>query len=571
MQVEHDLEADAITAEMALRRKIQGLLLFRLLLGVFFLLLTIIVQSRRDKELLSAHLQPIYFFSCILFVFTIVGALSLGRIRNLRRFAYVQLFFDVGAVTVLIYLSGGVESLFSFLYMPVIICAAVLLYRRGSLLTAAFCSLCYGSLLDLQYFGWVFPLHVVSQAPQLRDSGSYFHSILMNIAVFYLVAFMSGYLAEELQKSSQKVVEQTKDLLRLQVLHRNIVHSISSGLITIGPVGEILFCNNFAQEILGLRSEPIVGRQFTSLFPSLDPLEWPRVPNQGQGVKKTLAERPEILYRRPPGEELYLGYAVSVLQNETGTWAGWIFIFQDLTQMKAMEEHLRRLERLVFAGRIAAEISHEIKNPLAAMSGAVQMLQDESIPGTSQARLMDIIHREIDRMNELVKDFLWLAKGVHSPENITEVQVCSIVQEILDLLHARNRVASKHRIKTQFACAPLSLLDPHHFRQILWNLFVNALEAMPDGGELTIAVGLRQSGEPPVRETRIDIADSGIGIPEEARGRIFEPFFTTKGHGSGLGLSIVYHLVEKADGRIEITHHADRPGTTFSLFFPLAS
>jgi len=571
VQVDCDLEANTINGELALRRKIQGLLLFRLLLAVFFLLLTIIVQSRRDQDLLSAHLQPIYFFSCILFVFTIVGALSLGRIRNLKRFAYVQLFFDVGAVTVLIYLSGGVESLFSFLYMPVIICAAVLLYRRGSLLTAAFSSVCYGTLLDLQYFGWLLPLHVVNQTAQARDSGSYFHSILMNIAVFYLVAFMSGYLAEELQKSSLKIVEQSKDLRRLEVLHRNIVHSITSGLITIGPSGEILFCNNFAQDILGLRSEPVTGRRFSSIFPGLDPLTWPRVVGPGPGHKKGPPERPEIVYRNPLGEELHLGYAVSVLQNETGKWAGWIFIFQDLTQFKAMEEHLKRLERLVFAGRIAAEISHEIKNPLAAMSGAVQMLEDESIPDGSRARLMSIIHREIDRMNSLVKDFLWLAKSTHGPENVENVPVCDLIQEILDLLSARNRVASEHVIKTAFAASPISRIDPHHFRQIVWNLLVNALDAMPGGGHLTIAVGLHPSGDGSGRETRIDISDSGSGIPRDARARIFEPFFTTKSQGTGLGLSIVYHLVEKANGRIEVTHHEEPCGTTFSLFFPLAS
>ncbi len=570
MRIEYDMKEDYFKEEMSLRRNLQGVLFFRLILGVFFLLLTIIVQSRREEDLLSAHLQPLYYFSCILFIFTIVAALSLGRTLRLKKFAYTQMFFDVAAVTFLIFLSGGVDSLFSFLYMPVIISSAVLLHRRGSLLTASMCGMFYGLLLDLQYFGWISPLQIVSETVQLRDSGTYFHGILMNIAAFYVVAFVSGYLAEELQKSSRKILKQAKDLHQLEMLHRNIVHSITSGLITLDPSGLVLFCNNFAQEILGLRSEEIQGRSFSSIFPSLEPMSWPREPGAFQKTRRGPADRMEISYHTPLGEELYLGYTVSVLHSADGEWSGWIFIFQDLTRLKEMEEHLGRMERLIVAGRVAAEIAHEIKNPLAAMSGAVQMLRDESVEGSRQSRLMSIIHREVNRMNGLVKDFLWLAKGAYETQKIEDVDICPIIREILELLRAQGRISSVHRISTMFECTPVSQMDPYHLRQILWNLFLNALEAMPDGGDLTISVNRRQTNGDQSGEARIDIDDGGTGIPAGMRERIFEPFFTSKGHGTGLGLSIVYQLLQRSGGRLEITHHQDRPGTTFTLFFPIA-
>ncbi len=571
MQIDAGINENYSNEETTLRRNLQGVQLFRLLLGIFFLLLTIIVQSRRQEELLSAHLQPLYYFSCILFMFTIVTALSLGRIKRLKRFACAQTFVDVGAVSFLIYLSGGVDSLFSFLYMPVIISSAVLLHRRGSLFAASMCSVFYGLLLDSQYFGWISPLQIVSETTQLSDSGTYFHAMLMNIAVFYIVAYPSGYLAEELYKSNRKIMEQAKDFHHLQMLHRNIVHSITSGLLTIDIEGVILFCNNFAREILGLPAGEAEGRPFNSFFPALDPTAWPRDPAALRKTRRGPEDRQEVEYHKPSGERLYLGYTVSVLNDAEGNWSGWIFIFQDLTRLKEMEEHLGRMERLVVAGQVSAEIAHEIKNPLAAMSGAVQMLRDESVEGSRQSRLMGIIHREINRINELVKDFLWLAKGTRDSQKIENVSVCPLVREIIELLRAQGRVSPVHRVTTRFSQTLVFRTDPHHLRQILWNLFVNALEAMPDGGDLTIAVDRHMVNGDQSGEARIDITDSGAGIPEEVRPRIFEPFFTTKSQGTGLGLSIVYQLLQRAGGRIEIICNRERPGTTFSLFFPLAS
>ncbi|GKT07849.1 nitrogen regulation protein NR(II) [Desulforhabdus sp. TSK] len=560
------LPGDNAPDARTLRRRLQGLLFFRLLLAVLFLILTLIAQIGREEGFLSVRLQPLYYFSCTLFLFTLLAALGLDRVRCLRRYAQWQLLFDVGAVTVLIYLSGGLESFFSFLYMPVIISSALLLDGRGSVLIASVCSLAYGLLMDLQYFGWVAPLQIIGGTVQLKDSSVYFHTILMNIAGFYLVAYLSGYLARELHKSSLQVREQKKDFHELEILHRNIVHSMGSGLLTTATDGSIVFSNHAARRILGLPSDRLEGQSFSRIFTELDPSSW-LVKRPLSGTSPGDLDRREVLYKKPTGEELCLGYTVSVLQREEGDASGWVFIFQDLTQLKAMAEHVQRMERLAFAGRIASEIAHEIKNPLAAMSGAVQMLQSEAVADPLQSRLMNIVAREIDRIDSLVRDFLWLSRGAHQPESLENVSLCRIVEEMLSLMESREKITPVHRIQTFMEGNPVCLLDVHHVRQILWNLIVNALEAMPEGGELTLTVSSGGQGNGERAEARVDIRDTGCGIPPEIRDRVFEPFFTTKEKGTGLGLGIVYQLVERAGGRIEITHH-ELSGTTFSLFFP---
>lgn len=544
-------------------QKLKGLLLFRCLLAFFFLGLAVIGQTRREGALFSEQLNPLYLFSCILFVFSIITAVSLERVRRVRKFTYLQITFDVAAATFLIFVSGGIESLFSFLYMPIIVSAALLLNLRASLFTASMCSLAYGLLVDLQFFGWIEMSGVLASSGFHWDSGVYLQSLLMNIAAFYLVAYLSGYLAKELERSSRRIQEQRRDLQQLEMLQRNILQSMNSGLLTIGPNGVVRFANRAAQEILELQAHALRGMLLTELFPALDPGMMGDEGNAAPPARRFTAERREVNYHGPSGEVRHLGYTVTHLEATGDDPAEYLFLFQDLTPIKAMEEHVHRLERLAVAGRIAAEIAHEIKNPLASMSGAVQMLQSEANEDPRGARLMNIVQREILRINELITDFLWLARGARRSGVMERVQICGVIMEMISLLKAKEKVAPTHEIRTVFERSPVSLLDPDHFRQILWNLLLNALEAMPYGGDLEIRVI-----EPNENEACVRIQDTGVGISEEARDRIFDAFFTTKEGGTGLGLSIVYQLVENMDGRIEVSSE-EGPKTAFSVFFPL--
>lgn len=562
--------------DFAFRRKLQGLLLFRLLVGVFFLLLTILVQSRQNADLLAGHLRPLYYFSAILFAFTIIGSWRLPKIHHLRIFAYVQIIFDVLAVTVLVFLSGGVDSFYSFLYMPVIMSAAVLLMKKGSIWVASVSTLCYGTMLDLQYFGWITPFNVISSSSPIGDSGAYFHTILMNICSFYLVAYVSGHLAEELEKSSRRVQEQQRDLRRLEMLNQNIVQSINSGLLTVDLTGSIQHVNRHGQEILGLSYNQIMRGSLQDILPALESeLESEMVMPDEAGsppLQPIAMGRKEIFYLRPSGEKLQLGYAISALQDSSGQCSGWIINFQDLTAVREMETHLQRMERLALAGKIAAEIAHEIKNPLAAMSGSMQMLQQELGDEPDLARLTTIVCREIERINSLVTDFLWLAKSPPKVEKLQPLAVCPKILDTLSLMKQQQEISSLFRVQTHFEVEPVLRMDPYIFQQILWNLFRNALEAMPQGGDLLVRVYAQSfpalvGGRHPAH-IGIDIQDSGCGILPEVQEKIFEPFFTTKEVGTGLGLSTVYQLLQSCGGRIEVRSELNR-GTTFSLLFPL--
>jgi two-component system, NtrC family, sensor histidine kinase PilS len=571
-QLAAEFQKEMESFDFAFRRKLQGLLLFRLLVGVFFLLLTILVQSRQDVDLLAGHLQPLYYFAAILFVFTIVGSWRLPRIRNLRRFAYVQITFDVLAVTVLVYLSGGVDSIYSFLYMPVIMSAAVLLMRKGSMWIASLSTLCYGAMLDLQFFGWIRPFNMISGSSYLGDSGNYFHILLMNICAFYLVAYVSGYLAEELEHSSQRILAQQQDLRRLEMINHNIVQSINSGLLTVDLQGAIQHVNRHAQDILGLSLNEVAQRSIEVVFPGLE--SELVLPEEADSYRVQVAVgRKEMRYSKPTGENLYLGYTVSALQDFARRCFGWIINFQDLTAIREMETHIQRMERLALAGKIAAEIAHEIKNPLAAMSGSMQMLQQETHHDPSLVPLTDIVCREIERINTLVSDFLWLAKSPPKADRVQPLPVCQTIMDTIGLMKRQQEISSHYKVSTYFEVEPIVQMDPYIFQQMLWNLFRNALEAMPDGGELMVRVRpYSNQAEPGLcarQQIRIDVQDSGCGISPELQEKIFEPFFTTKEKGTGLGLSTVYQLLQGCGGRIEI-HSEPGRGSTFSMVFPLA-
>ncbi len=427
--------------EASLKRKLQGVLLLRLLLAVFFLALTLLVQSLRAEDLLSVPLRPLYYFSVALLLLTIVAALSLRRVRNLREFAYLQLLFDAGAVTFLVYLSGGVESPFSFLYMPAIISGAVLLHRRGSMVSATACALSYGLLLDLQYFGWIAPLQVVGAASQVRDSGAYFLSILMNIAGFYLTAYLSGYLAEQLRRSSQQAREHKRDFLQLEMLHRNIIQSISSGILIVSPNGHVLFSNASAQKILALTPAQIDHQPLERIVPTLDFLTWSGgTPPAAPPATQALARR-EVTYRRPGGEELCLGYSVSFLRRGQREHLG-------------LGIHLPGFDPSQIHGGASPEngahgfMPEKWRPKLLTKSGTLWLpsagpsrcFEARWTKGSFHAKLMNIVAREIQRIDDLITDFLWLAKGSQKSEKIEEVEVCAIIEEVLVQLKAEIRI-----------------------------------------------------------------------------------------------------------------------------------
>jgi two-component system sensor histidine kinase PilS (NtrC family) len=573
-----ELEQDSTERNEELLGKIKWLMVLRLLFATFLLVATVVVQARAYPSFSNTSLASLYLLTGVIYFLTLCYALLLDRIKKYILFAYVQLVFDVLFVTALIYVTGGIESIFSFMYILTIINAAIMLYRRGGLLIASASSIGYGSLLDLQYFGIIHPYYTRASELMTYTIGYYFYTLLMNIAAFYLVAFLSSYLAEELRRSSVKLKAKQYDLDQLELLNRNIVQSINTGLITLNNQLEISYINPAVEQISGFGYRDLEGIHIGDIFPKIVPYlsisdrrgDNDDMPQPQKGI--------DVDFDRRDGSRLHLGFSQSILKNPGGDEIGLILILQDLTEFRHMQEQVRRMDRLAVAGELAAGIAHEIKNPLASLSGSIQMLRDEVDFGPMQQRLMDITMREAERLNALVNEFLLFSR----PEKAVDrsVEVNEVIEDTLEMLKNSPELSRPIRIEKTLSKNLWVLIDSQRLQQVIWNLVLNAVQEMKNSGRLSVATAIRTkrgSGDAPrdyawdrqEKLAEISISDTGPGILPENQGKVFDPFFTTKDQGTGLGLTIVHRIVENYDGKIFLDSDG-RSGTTFTLHFPLA-
>ncbi|MCG6917446.1 MAG: PAS domain S-box protein [Deltaproteobacteria bacterium] len=558
------------TESKELLSKIKWLMLLRLLFATFLLVATVVVQARAYPTFFNTSLLSLYILTGVIYFLTLCYALLLNRIKKYVLFAYGQLSFDVLFVTALIYVTGGIESIFSFMYILTIINASIMLYRRGGLLIASASSICYGSLLDLQYFDIIHPFYTRATGLMTYSIGYYFYTLLMNIAAFYVVALLSSYLAEELRRSSVKLKAKQYDLDQLELLHRNIVQSMSTGLITLNNRLEITYVNPAAEVISGLGYNELEGSYIGDIFPKI--IQHLTVGAEGGGKADTAHKQKslDLDFERQDGAKLHLGFSKSILRDPGGDEMGLILIFQDLTEFRQMQEQVRRMDRLAVAGELAAGIAHEIKNPLASLSGSIQMLRDEVDFGPMQQRLMDITMREAERLNGLVNEFLLFSR----PEKTVDqsVEVNEVIKDTLEMLKNSPELSRPIRIEKNLTDNLWVHIDAQRLQQVIWNLVLNAVQEMTNSGRLTIATAVRANrsgGEIERKLAEISIADTGPGILPENQGKVFDPFFTTKDQGTGLGLTIVHRIVEDYDGEIFLESDG-RSGTIFTLHFPLA-
>ncbi|MDH3773351.1 MAG: ATP-binding protein [Deltaproteobacteria bacterium] len=573
-----ELEQDSTERNEELLGKIKWLMVLRLLFATFLLVATVVVQARAYPSFSNTSLASLYILTGVIYFLTLCYALLLDRIKKYIFFAYVQLVFDVLFVTALIYVTGGIESIFSFMYILTIINAAIMLYRRGGLLIASASSIGYGSLLDLQYFGIIHPYYIRASELMTYTIGYYFYTLLMNIAAFYLVAFLSSYLAEELRRSGVKLKAKQYDLDQLELLNRNIVQSINTGLITLNNQLEISYINPAVEQISGFGYRDLEGIHIGDIFPKIVPYlsisdrggDNDDMPQPQKGI--------DVDFDRRDGTRLHLGFSQSILKDPGGDEIGLILIFQDLTEFRQMQEQVRRMDRLAVAGELAAGIAHEIKNPLASLSGSIQMLRDEVDFGPMQQRLMDITMREAERLNALVNEFLLFARPERAVDRSVEVN--EVIEDTLEMLKNSPELSRPIRIEKTLSKNLWVHIDSQRLQQVIWNLVLNAVQEMKNSGRLSVATAIRTqrgSGDAPRDYARdrqeklaeISISDTGPGILPENQGKVFDPFFTTKDQGTGLGLTIVHRIVENYDGKIFLDSDG-RSGTTFTLHFPLA-
>jgi two-component system sensor histidine kinase PilS (NtrC family) len=490
-------------------------------------------------------------------------------VRRLRAFAALQLVFDVAVVSALVLFSGGADSFFAFLYVPITVYAALLFGRQGAYAASALAALSYGAVLWVRAGGFFASDGTVTAPVPLALWGT-------NAGALLVVALLASALSRERDRAGRALAEKTRDLKSLQRLHERTVESLTSGLLTTDPAGVVTSWNPEAARITGVPQREAIGRDLDALIPGARRL----VVDSAQRVEK---ERALLRFENRGGEQLHLGLAGSVLRAGEGSPGGHVVIFQDVSRVVEMEAALRRHERLAGVGQLAADLAHEIRNPLAAISGSIQILEaGMTASETSESgRLMRIVLRETDRLNALITDFLHFARPAPAkPEPVAIATALDDMRQIFESVRPPNVDVAIH------APAALEVLvDDRQLRQVLWNLYLNAIQAMPDGGVLTIRAdapppqaagsdGRNATPEGPRTEpdgsrlARIDVSDTGAGIPPEVLERIFDPFFTTKEEGSGLGLSTVHRIVEGNGGHVSVESAVGR-GTRFRVLLPI--
>ncbi|HKB81451.1 MAG TPA: ATP-binding protein [Thermoanaerobaculia bacterium] len=472
-----------------------------------------------------------------------VGQVIRSRKINLA----IQVSGDLVVETLLVYFTGGLDSPFSFLYLVSIITASMLLYRRGGLFAASGAVILYGALGDLILYGLI-PLPEQSWiVPTMWTTSRLYLNVATNFAGFYATALLTSYLSEKLQKTSQELDANRQNLAAMRALNQNVVESIPSGLITLSPEGAVSFINPAGCSILHTEPRATIGRHIAEVgFFRAE--EWDE-------AKRTLVSEPIVRVEKnnfpPPEGEWSIGYALTPLNTIEGKASGYTLIFQDLTEMKKLEAELRLKDRMAAVGELSAGIAHEIRNPLAAIAGSVQVLKKSNALTPQEQRLMSIILKESDRLNKSIAEFLRFVRP--QEKRTTEFDVAASLSETLDLLSNSPELRPDHRIERQIAPPSFTVAgDSDQIRQVFWNLARNAVQAMPLGGVL------RVSTEVDLETYRIVFADSGRGMSEVDQRRLFQPFRTNFPSGTGLGMAISYRIVQEHGGRIDV---ASKPGT----------
>ncbi len=475
--------------------------------------------------------------------------------RHLVFQAYAQFVGDVVVITHFIHGLGTDGRRFTILYLLVIIAAVVLLRRSAGMVVASIAFVAFSMPLLAERYPMLAWLR--SSAPSLSTS-DLIYDLAVHLLGFYGIALLTSYLGRDITRVEQALAERDADLAELQVQYRDVVRSITSGLVTTDLDGVVTSINRAGEEILGTVEADLVGRS-VAVTGLLKPSDWE---DQTQSV--TAPGRPERRSERTiarRGSVVPVGYSVTHLRDGEGAPRGLIVIFQDLTELSKLQERVRLQDRMAAVGKMAAGLAHEVGNPLAAISGSTQMLVASAHENSSQGRLLDIILRESQRLDRTVKGFLQFARP--RPRTQRRFDISSLLEEQVALLRNSAEVGRDHQIVLRLAAHKVDLnADPDQISQVFWNLVRNAIKAMPDGGTLTIL------GEQQGDRYAIAVQDNGTGIGEEERANLFHPFKSFFDDGIGIGMAIVYRIVEEHGGEIKVDS-ALGEGTTVTVSIPM--
>lgn len=472
------------------------------------------------------------------YAFSLITALFARSRKTGRRTGAAQTLWDIAYCTAVLYLSGGFFSPFVFLYLLAIIGAAYLFSRSGALAAAVVSGVFYLTLAVAQFEGAIRPLNpfLVSM-----DTGPGLAvRIGFHVLAFFAVAALAGYLTEELRRAGEKLVQARDEILDLEHLQAAILQSMGSGLMAIDEADRVMFCNQSAENLL--RKAGMTPESHKTLF------------------RLTDSDRTEVRLPAADGE-MVIGYSVFPLADRTGRRRGRILTFQDLTTIRKLEKGLIAADRMAAVGRLAAGLAHEVRNPLASLSGSVQLLQRLSSgdSGGEQDQLFNIVVRETDRLNHLVSDFLGYARPAEV--RATRFLLAELLREV-DVFFRQGEGREGFDLAADVPADVAMVGDREQIEALLLNLFRNSIEAGGGKARVTVRAGIEGG------ELVLDVADDGPGIPADIAERAFEPFVSSKAGGTGLGLATVHRIVENHGGKVGFENRKEG-GVAFHMRFPV--
>lgn len=550
-----------------LKRQLFWLLLLRIVLYTLISIISLIMLDERFEAIVMPP-SLLVLFTLIVYLSTIVSAFTLLHLDSeYRRFGFIQTLFDVVFASMLIYLTGGSLSIFSSVYFFPIISGGLLIPLKGGLIGAAASTLLFAFILLLENFGYLPDYVLVSK---FYEKVALFNNIrqfgTMGLT-FFLGAFISAMFGTMLRSTTKELSSTKYDFDRLSLLYKKIFDNITTGIVTINGQGIITSANNATIDITGQPPAELIGKELSSIFPGLDPA--------------SLAPRNACLFERQDNQTLRLGYALTQLhssheedpegkdsQEEDVT----IITLKDIGEIERLENQMRQAEKLAAIGMMSASIAHDIRNPLAAISGSAQVLADElGSAGSSEPQnyeLTKIILRESDRLANTITNFLKFAR----PENIKQdwflLRPC--VEEILQVCRADQKWPATCSVDVQIDPKFRVWGDEKQLFGVIGQLLQNALSFCPEGNEKLELSGSIIFAVDNQELCLIKISDNGPGIEPGEVQKIFEPFFTTRADGTGLGLAIANQVIEAHNGSI-VVEKSEMGGACFTLILPQES
>ena len=544
-----------------MRRRLAVLIGVRLVVATVLLGSAVVVQLREPDV---TSINPFFFLIGLTYAVSLGFIASLRFVDRLPWLTDVHFSIDAVLVSAAAFLTGGVQSLFTILYVLPIVAASSMQSRRGGLQVAGFSTILLVGVVLAQYLhgnGYLELPRSVSIGTALPPIQIAQYMVALNAFGLFGVALLSGSLAERARLGEAQLEQATEEIADLQAFNQYVLDNLVSGLATADADNTILTFNRSAMLITGRGGALPIGESAVAM------LQLPAA--FASSIAKDLARvrsmRTDFLYQRSDGKTIDVGVSVASLPLPDGS-RGYIYSFQDVTDVKRSEQNARLQQRLAAVGEMAAGIAHEIRNPLASMSGSMQMLKQELPLSTDQAQLMDIVLKESERLNETIKSFLAYARPQRfSPQKL---DLRPLVHETATLLRNSTDIEERHLIEVEQSERPVMIdADEGQIRQIIWNLATNGLRAMPDGGTLRLSAVHEVAGS---ELAVLRVEDEGVGIAPEDVDTIFQPFRGSFGKGTGLGLAIVHRIVTDYDGHIEVKPRAGR-GTIFRVTFPMTA